>query len=54
MTLTNTNSRVVVRAHVPITTRLWKMKNPDEEHYTVPPKQKEMLWRELNDMFTLP
>jgi hypothetical protein len=30
------------------------MKNPDEERYTVPPNQKEMLWRELEDMFTLP
>jgi hypothetical protein len=30
------------------------MKNPDEERYAVPPNQKEMLWRELKDMFTLP
>jgi hypothetical protein len=36
-----------------ITTRLWKTKNPDEERYAVPPNQKEMLWRELKDMFTL-
>jgi hypothetical protein len=35
-------------------TRLWNTKNPDEERYTVPPNQKEMLWRELKDMFTLP
>jgi hypothetical protein len=49
-----TQCGVVVRAHVSITTRLWKMKNPDEERYAVPPNQKEMLWRELKDMLTLP
>jgi hypothetical protein len=49
-----TQCGVVVRAHVPITTRLWKMKNPDEERYAVPPNQKEILWRELKYMFTLP
>jgi hypothetical protein len=48
-----TQCGVVVRVRVPITTRFWKMKNPDEECYTVPPNQKEMLWRELKDMFTL-
>jgi hypothetical protein len=37
----------------PITTRLWKAKNPDEQRYDVPPKQKETLWRELKDIFTL-
>jgi hypothetical protein len=45
---------VVIRAYVSITTRLWKAKNPDEQHNTVPRNQKEMLWRELKDMFTLP
>jgi hypothetical protein len=49
-----TQCGVVVQAHVLITTRLWKTKNPDEERYAVPPNQKEMLWRELEDMFTLP
>jgi hypothetical protein len=49
-----TQCGVVVRARVPITSRLWKTKNPDEECYAVPPNQKEMLWRELKDMFTLP
>ncbi|RLM75332.1 hypothetical protein C2845_PM15G02740 [Panicum miliaceum] len=48
-----TQCEVVVRARVPITTRLWKTKNPDEERYTVPSHQKEMLWRELKNMFTL-
>ncbi|RLM65995.1 hypothetical protein C2845_PM16G03800 [Panicum miliaceum] len=45
---------VVVWARVPITRRLWKTKNPDEECYTVPPNQKEMLWGELKDMLILP
>jgi hypothetical protein len=30
------------------------MKNSDKERYAMPPNQKEMLWRELKDMFTLP
>jgi hypothetical protein len=30
------------------------MKNLEELHHTVPPNQKEMLWREIRDMFTLP
>jgi hypothetical protein len=45
-----TQCGVVVRARVPITSRLWKTKNPDEECYAVPPNQKEMLWRELKDI----
>jgi hypothetical protein len=46
-----TQCGVVVRAHVPITIRLLKAKNPNEEHYAMPPNQKEILWRELKDMF---
>jgi hypothetical protein len=39
-----TQCGVVVRARVPITTRLWKTKNPNEERYIMLPNQKEMLW----------
>jgi hypothetical protein len=42
----------VVRRGVPIP-QDWKTKNPEEQHHAVPPQQKEMLWRELRDMFTL-
>ena len=44
---------VIVRARIPITTRLWKMTKPEEQQHTVPAHQKEMLWAELKDMFTL-
>ena len=46
--------RVVVRARIPITTRLWKSSKLEEQQHAVPPHQKEMLWIELKDMFTLP
>ena len=45
---------VIVRARIPITTRLWKMSKPEEQQHAVPAQQKEMLWAELKDMFTLP
>ena len=45
---------VIVRARILITTRLWKSNKPEEQQYAVPPHQKEMLWTELKDMFTLP
>ena len=45
---------VIVRARIPITTRLWKSSKPEEQQHAVPPHQKEMLWTELKDMFTLP
>ena len=45
---------VVVRTRIPITTRLWKSSNPEEQQHDVPPHQKEMLWTELKDMFTFP
>ena len=45
---------VIVRARIPITTRLWKSSKPEEVQHAVPPHQKEMLWTELKDMFTLP
>ena len=44
---------VIVRARIPITTRLWKMTKPEEQQHAVPAHQKEMLWAELKDMFTL-
>ena len=44
---------VIVRARISITTRLWKSSKPEEQQHTVPPHQKEMLWTELKDMFTL-
>ena len=44
---------VIVRARISITTRLWKSSKPEEQQHTVPPHQKEMLWIELKDMFTL-
>ena len=45
---------VIVRARIPITTRLWKSSKLEEQQHAVPPHQKEMLWTELKDMFTLP
>ena len=45
---------VIVRARIPITTRLWKTTKPKEQQHVVPAHQKEMLWAELKDMFTLP
>ena len=45
---------VIVRARIPITTKLWKSSKPEEQQYAMPPHQKEMLRTELNDMFTLP
>ena len=45
---------VIVRARIPITTRLWKMTKPEEQQHAMPAHQKEMLWAELKDMFTLP
>ena len=45
---------VIVRARIPITTRLWKTSKPKEQLHAVPAHQKEMLWAELKDMFTLP
>ena len=45
---------VIVRARIPITTRLWKTTKPEEQQHAVPAHQKEMLWVELKDMFTLP
>ena len=45
---------VIVRARIPITTRLWKSSKPEEQQHAVPPHQKEMLWTELKYMFTLP
>lgn len=45
---------VIVRARIPITTRLWKTSKPEEQQHAVPAHQKEMLWAELKDMFTLP
>ena len=44
---------VIVRARIPITTRLWKTTKPEEQQHAVPAHQKEMLWAELKDMFTL-
>ena len=49
----STNVGVIVRTRIPITTRLWKSSKPEEQQQTVPPHQKEMLWIELKDMFTL-
>ena len=43
---------VIVRARIPITTRLWKLSNPEEQQHVVPPHQKEMLWTELKDVFS--
>jgi hypothetical protein len=45
---------VIVRAKVSITTRLKKSSKPEEQQHVVPPHQKEMLWTELKDIFTLP
>ena len=45
---------VIVRARIPITTGLWKSSKPEEQQHVVPAHQKEMLWTELKDMFTLP
>jgi len=44
---------VIVRARIPITTRLWKTTKPEEQQHAVPAHQKKMLWAELKDMFTL-
>src|SRR6185503_880834 len=44
----------IVRARIPITTRLWKTSKPEEQQHAVPAHQKKMLWAELKDMFTLP
>ena len=44
---------VIVRARIPITTRLWKTTKPKEQQHAVPAHKKEMLWAELKDMFTL-
>ena len=41
---------VIVRARIPITTRLWKSSKPEEQQHTVPPHQKKMLWTELKDV----
>ena len=43
----------IIRARIPITTRLWKTSKPEEQQHAVPAHQKEMLWAELKDMFTL-
>ena len=45
---------VMVWARIPITTRLCKMSKPEEQQHDVPAHQKEMLWAEFKDMFTLP
>ena len=45
---------VIVRARIPITTRLWKTSKPEEQQHAVLTHQKEMLWAKLKDMFTLP
>jgi hypothetical protein len=44
---------VIVQARILITTRLWKSSKLEEQQHAVPPHQKEMLWTELKDMFTL-
>jgi len=49
----STNVGVIVRARIPITTKLWKMTKPEEQQHAVPAHQKEMLWAKLKDMFTL-
>jgi hypothetical protein len=49
-----TQCGVLVPAIIPITTTLWKSLKLEEQQHTMPPHQKEMLWRELKDMFTLP
>ena len=35
---------VIVRARIPITTRLWKSSKPKEQQHAVPPHQKKMPW----------
>ena len=37
-----TQCGVVVRKRIPITTRLWKSSNPEEQQHAVPPHQKDM------------
>ena len=44
---------VIVRVRIPITTRQWKTSKHEEQQHVVPAHQKEMLWAELKDMFTL-
>ena len=44
---------IIVRVRIPITKRLWKSSKPEEQQHAMAPHQKEMLWTELKDMFTL-
>ena len=50
----STNVGLLFGARILITTRLWKSSKPEEQQHAVPPHQKEILWTELKDMFTLP
>jgi hypothetical protein len=43
-----------VRDHIPISFRLWKSNNANEQSVVVPQRDKEQLWRELKNNFTLP
>jgi hypothetical protein len=46
--------RCLVREHIPISFRLWKSNNANEQSVAVPQRDKEQSWRELKNNFTLP
>jgi hypothetical protein len=44
----------LMRDHIPISFRLWKSNNANEQIVAVPQRDKEQLWHELKNNFTLP
>jgi hypothetical protein len=44
----------LVRYHIPISFRLWKSNNANEQSAVVPQRDKEQIWHELKNNFTLP
>jgi hypothetical protein len=44
----------LVMDHILISFRLWKSNNVNEQSVAVPQRDKEQLWRELKNTFTLP
>lgn len=43
----------LLRDHIPISFRMWKSNNP-KDRSVVPQREKDMIWHELKQQFTLP
>ena len=46
-------SGCLVRDHIPISCRLWKFNNPNEQGIVVLEREKELIWYDLKQHFTL-